>query len=149
MSEISYLWRRRWIGRTKSIERASGRWRSRPLGIDELLVNETRSRLAWSSRVSRWKRRGRLRATMVARVHLTPIFPARGSVALSAHRRPRSLSRSRSRSRPRPRSRLCHFFTRHLSSRSSKIQSPFGRTRKRMVHGASGSPHRSPSLPPL
>lgn len=59
------------------------------------------------SRASRWKRRGRLRARMAARVHLTPIFPARGSAALSAHRRrPHSLSRSR----PGPRSRLCHFF---------------------------------------
>lgn len=53
------------------------------------------------SRAPRWKRRGRLRARMVARVHLTPIFPTRGSAALSAHRRRR---------RPGPRSRLCHFF---------------------------------------
>ena len=82
----------------------------------------TTGRLAWSSRASRWKRRGRLRVTMVARVHLTPIFPTRGSVALSAHRRPHSLSRSRSRSRPRPRSRLRHFF--HPSPLFSILEDP-------------------------
>lgn len=94
------------------------------------------------SRAPGWKRRGRLRARMAARVHLTPIFPARGSVALS----PSSSSPSASSAAAGPRSRLCHFFAlvaslslSLLDPRGSKVPSPG--PRERMVHGASGSPH--------
>ena len=115
-------------------------------GSDESLVNDEWNGLACSGRASRWKRRGRLRVTMVARVHLTPIFPTRGSAALSAHRRPHSLSRSRSRSRPRPRVAPPPLLSPVASLLDPpKIQRPFALTRERMVRSASGKPPLFPS----
>lgn len=74
--------------------------------IERRLVGAKSRSTRRRSRAPGWKRRGRLRARMAARVHLTPIFPARGSVALS----PSSSSPSASSAAAGPRSRLCHFF---------------------------------------
>lgn len=113
-----------------------------------------RAVLAWSSRASRWKRRGRLRVTMVARVHLTPRFfrlgarrhslcPPSSAFAFASA----SASAATSTFAPPP---LLSPVASLLDPRRSKVL--FAPARERMVHSASGNPHCPPlphRYPPL